>query len=202
MTVQPIYKNYITKFALIWAACFAVFVLAYVLLLAPQSQRADEFKREHARIAKQFKLAEDAFTGAAKARYNQEIGKLHEKLDDFAIVETDSSKLLVDIGNIARKLSIADLKIDVKNDQTQTPGTQSIGKTLAANYIYVSFKGSFLQFAKFLNQLERNKPIIFIDKFSITRSDKSNFDNDASMVLAVFVCPQDNGNENALLAGP
>jgi hypothetical protein len=75
-------------------------------------------------------------------------------------------------------------------------------KALGADYIYVSFKGNFNQFARFVNEMERHKPIIFVDKFTITRSDQSGFDNEINMVLAAFVCSPESSSASVVAAAP
>jgi hypothetical protein len=61
---------------------------------------------------------------------------------------------------------------------------------LSANHIDVRFTGSFLQFAAFLNMLERHRPVVFVDKFEIKRSQQDSLSHKVRMNLAVLVRSQ------------
>jgi len=55
------------------------------------------------------------------------------------------------------------------------------------NYIDISFNAGFSQFAALLNALERHWPVVFVDKFTITRSRQDNLERPVTMNLTVFV---------------
>jgi len=197
--VQSVYKKYITTAIIVWAGSFVLFMLVYVFVLSPQKQELNQIRQKLSQRDADFKRAVEAETGAAKARLDKELADLHSKVDSFVSVTGDSSKVLVDVGQIANELRVTDFSSKVnKNEQSKTLPTC---KVLAVDSIIVNFKGSFSQFARFINTLERHKPVIFADKFTISRSDKGNFANDINIVLAVLVCSQDGANSNTLLAG-
>jgi hypothetical protein len=198
--VQTVYKKYITTSAIIWTACIVLFVLAYVFVLSPQKETLNAKKALLAKTDADFIKATDAFTGVTKERLDRQIRQTREKMDTFVSIGEDSSKLAVDISQIANTLNVAGFSSKGQHDQSVA--TLPLCKALGADYIYVSFKGNFSQFARFINELERHKPIVFVDKFTIARSELSNFENEVSMVLAVFVCPQSGTNTNAVASAP
>jgi Tfp pilus assembly protein PilO len=198
--VQSVYKKYITTSVIVWAACFVLFVLAYVFLLGPQKETLNAKRQMLAKSDSDFKKATDAFTGVTKERLDKQVSQIREKLDTFALVGGDSSKLVVDLGQIASSLNVIGFSSKGQNDQSN--GKLPMCKALGADFIYVSFKGNFSQFARFINELERHKPIIFVDKFTITRSDQGSFDNEINMVLAVFVCSPASSNSSTVAAAP
>jgi hypothetical protein len=53
--------------------------------------------------------------------------------------------------------------------------------------IQIKFKSSFSQFAKFINLLERHKPVIFVDTFKIKLAANVNEGHQVEMVLTFFV---------------
>lgn len=197
--MQSVYKKYITTSAIIWAACCALFVLIYVLVLSPQKETLNAKKALIAKSDRDFTIATDAFTGATKQRLDKQIRQIREKIDPFASVGGDSSKLAVDLGQIANSLNVTGFSSKGQHEQSVTTLPQC--KALGADYIYVSFKGNFNQFARFVNELERHKPVVFVDKFTISRSEQGSFANDIMMVLAVFVCPQGGINANSVANG-
>jgi hypothetical protein len=183
----------------VWAACCVLFVLVYVFVLSPQGETLCAKKALIAKSDRDFTIATDAFTGATKQRLDNQIKQICEKLDTFASIGGDSSKLVVDLGQIANSLNV--MGFSSKGRQEQSAATLPQCKALGAEYLYVSFKGSFNQFARFINELERHKPVVFVDKFTITRSEQGSFDNEINMVLAVFVCPQVGVNTNVVANG-
>jgi hypothetical protein len=62
------------------------------------------------------------------------------------------------------------------------PGCQSLGRVSCR----ITFTGSFNQFAKIINILEQHKPIVFVEKFEIEKSLKSN-DHRVDMTWTIFV---------------
>jgi len=197
--VQTVYKKYITTSAIIWTACCVLFVLVYVFVLSPQKDTLNAKKSLLAKSERDFAIATDAFTGATKQRLDNQIRQIREKMDPFAAVGGDSSKLSVDLGQIANSLNV--IGFASKGQHEQSAATLPQCKSLGADYMYVSFKGNFSQFARFINELERHKPVVFVDKFMITRSEQGNFDHDVTMVLSVFVCPQSGITTNAVANG-
>jgi Tfp pilus assembly protein PilO len=199
--VQTVYKKYITISILIWSISFVLFVLAYMLVLGPQKTELDEIKQKLAQRDADFAKVVDAETGITKERLNKELAGLHSKIDDFVSVGGDSSKLVVDIGQVANELRVTSFSSKGSQNE-QSRAILPMCKVLGIDYFYISFKGSFGQFARFINAMERYKPVLFVDRFSITRSDNGSVDNDINIVLAVFVCPQNGAGSSALLAGP
>jgi hypothetical protein len=60
-------------------------------------------------------------------------------------------------------------------------------RNLQENYIETAFTSDFLQFASFLNALERHHPVIFVDRFKISYGDHGGMSNKADMTLSYFV---------------
>jgi len=89
-----------------------------------------------------------------------------------------------EIQKIAEEAKLASVKIDPSSGRSI--GTFSDCKYVSGHPITVNFEGSFKKFATFLNSLEKNVPVVFINTFSI---DKSGEDSDpkVTMELAVLV---------------
>jgi Tfp pilus assembly protein PilO len=198
--VQTVYKKYITTSIIIWAISFVLFMLAYVFVLSPQKDKLNALKQKLAQRDNDFERAVEADTGAMKARLDKQIADLQSKVGGFVVIGNDSSRLIVDIGQIANQLNV--VGFSSKGNKNEQSAVLPTCKVLGIDYFYISFKSNFSQFARFVNTLERHKPVVFVDKFSIARTDNGSFENDINIVLAVFVCPIDGINSNTLLAGP
>ncbi len=188
MTFIKTHKKYLTTAGLIWAACFVVFLLAYMLVLGPQKNYKNNIENE---IAERKQLYESALRAAqkeTKIRLNEEIERLRSRLKDFVIDFEDSTDLTFDISQIANEKKVASFSNKVKKSGGLSPIPDC--KYICENHIVVSFIGSFNQFATFLNALERHRPVIFVDKFTITRSGQDNSVYRVSLNVAALVKKQ------------
>lgn len=179
-----------------------IFMLVYMFVLTPQKSRLASAKQKLAQRDNDYSKVVAAQTGATKERLDKEIAGLHARIDPYVLLSDDTSKLNVDVTKTAAELGIRGLSMKGgQNDQSEK--TLTMCKVLTADTRIINFKGSFVQFARFINALERHKPIIFVDKFSMTRSSQGiPTENDASVVLAAYVCSPSGANSNVLVAGP
>ena len=176
---------------IIWAACFVAFLLAYILVLGPQKKHE---KRIESKLNESKQVYESALRAAqkeTKIRLNEQIQRLQSRLQDFVIDFEDSANLTFDISQIANEKNVASFSIKSKDSQ----GLSTIPefKYICENHIVISFIGGFNQFATFLNALERHRPVIFVDKFTITRSGQDDSGYQVSLNVAAFVKKQQDG---------
>lgn len=187
------YKKYLITTGLIWSGCLVLFLIIYIFVVGPQKQtRKQIFKTmvEKEELCNQsLKITTDEVSNYLET----EINELHNDLDGFTVDFEDSANLTFDISQIASKNGLKSFTIKSKEDTTNaTIPTKNDYKYLVNTNIDVSFTSGFNQFAMFLNALERYRPIIFVDNFIITRSEKDNFGHRIDMELSVLVKkPQD-----------
>ena len=188
MTVIKTYKKYLTTAGLIWAACFVVFLLVYVLVLGPQKNRK---RRVEGELAEKKQIYESALTASqkeTKARLNEHIEHLRNRLKDFVIDFDDSANLTFEISQIADDKKVASFSI--KGKDNLTPSGEPDCKYINENHIVISFIGGFNQFATFLNALERHRPVLLVDKFTIARSGQDDSVFRVNLNVAAFVRKQ------------
>jgi len=173
---------------LIWAACFVVFLLAYMLVLGPQKNYEKHIENK---LAEKKQVHESAIRAAqkeTKIQLNEQIERLQSRLKDFVIDFEDSANLTFDISQIANEKNVASFSIKTKDSL----GLSTIPecKYICENQIVISFIGGFNQFATFLNALERHRPVLFVDKFTMTRSGQDDSGCQVSLNVAAFVKKQ------------
>ncbi len=188
MTFIKTHKKYLTTAGLIWAACFVVLLLVYMFVLGPQKNYN---KRIENKLAEKKQVYESALRAArkeTKIRLNEQIERLQSRLKDFVVDFEDSANLTFDISQIANEKKVASFSSKVKKSR----GFSTIPdyKYIYENHIVISFIGDFNQFATFLNALERHRPVIFVDKFSITRSGRDDSVYQVSLNVAALVKKQ------------
>ena len=178
------YRKYFTKVALIWGGCFVLFFLIHILVMGPQKKSKKQVEEQLAEKKRLYDSALEATREETKLRLNEQIEHLRNKLRDFVL--EDLGNLTFDISQIAGEKKInppPTIKGKNKSKSSAKPKYDYISE----EQININFTASFNQFATFLNRLERHRPVVFIDRFTITRSRQGNSDHKVDMDLAVFV---------------
>jgi len=182
------HKRYLMTAGIIWAACFVVFLLAYIVMLGPQRKYEKSIENKLTERKQVYESALKAAQKETKIRLNEQIERLQSRLEDFVIDFENSANLTFDISQIANDKKVASFSI--KSKDGWGPSTISEAKYIRENHIVISFIGDFNQFATFLNALEKHRPVLFVDKFSITRSGQDDSAYQVSLNVAAFVKKQ------------
>ncbi len=190
--MKLIYKKNLMTVALIWAGCFVLIFLVYMFVLVPQSKSKKNIEEELAITERQYQFALKAAEEGTKIQLKRQIKQLQDKLGDFVVDSEGAANLTFDVGKIAREQNISSFNIEAKgrNVILEIPNCTYIGES----HIDISFTGRFNQFFVFLNTLERHRPVIFVDEFTVARSrgqDKS--EHRATLNVAVFVKKKQDG---------
>lgn len=168
MTFIKTHRKYLTTAGVIWAGCLVVFLIVYVLILGPQRNYDKRVESELAEKKQVYEFAVKAAQEETKIRLNEQIESLQSRLGDFVIDFEGSANLTFDISQIASEKKIVSFSIKNKDNKglVAIPDCSYIFE----NQININFTGGFNQFAVFLNALERHRPVIFVDEFTISRS--------------------------------
>lgn len=181
-------KKLFTIVAFIWAGSLVLFVLAYIIVLSPQQKSRQEVETEFTQTKRKYDSVIEMSREETKARFKEELESLQNKLKDFAFDFEDSPNLTFDISQIANEKKVESFSIKTQEDRINS---ERLGlKYLQENQVNINFAGNFNQFATFLNTLERNRPVVFVDNFRITRSPREELGHKVNMKLAVFVRKQ------------
>jgi len=186
--MKPIYKKHLTTVALIWTGSFVLFLFVYMLVIAPQQNSKKQIAKELAEKKQIYDSALKATHEESKTKLNKQIKELENSLKEFVIDGEDTANLIFDISQIASNKKVGSFRIGVKDKR----GTSDIPncKHICESHIGISFMAGFNQFATLLNALERHRPVVFVDKLQITRSDDDNSSHQVNMDLTVFVKKQ------------
>ena len=184
------YKKYLVKIAIAWAACLALFVLAYIFVLGAQIDSIKRLDNEFAKKKQQYEKALLAASEKAKAGLNEEIEGMRDILKGFVVDLEDSANLTFDIGQIANEEKVSSFSIESKDKRgsLEIPDCNSI----CESHIDIDFVAGFNQFATFVNALERHRPVIFVNEFAIARSNRGELAYQVSLDVAAFVKKRQN----------
>jgi len=162
-------KKYLIASGVISSACFVILLLAYMFIVRPQKNAK---RLVESRLAEKQQVYESALRAAkeeTKIRLNEQIESLQNRLKDFVAEFEDSATLTFDLSQIAEEKKVASFGSKVKTNRGITRNKDEY-KYIHENQINISFTGDWNQFATFLNSLERHRPIIFVDQFTIARA--------------------------------
>jgi len=195
MSFLKTYKKNIQISAVIWMMCMIAFALSYFFVIMPQNHSKKVLNKELEKKKQEYQSAQNAAKEETKKKALEEIDKLREKLDDFTIDFRNSSNLTFLIGQIARENNVNSLNIINKNNPVIPKANESA--KVIENHLELRFRANFSQFAAFLNQLERSEPVLFVNKFTIIRSDLKDELCNITMDIASFIrTQQENDNTN------
>ncbi len=185
--MKSVYKEYFTKVALVWVGCFILFVFVYMLVLAPQKNSKEQLEKQLEGKKQIYNSALKATQKETQIQLKKQIEHLRNKLKDFVINFEDSTDVTFDISQIANAKEVTSFSIETsKRDISRAPTMSD--KYIFESHIDISFStADFNQFAALLNELERHRPVIFVDSFAITRSYRGGSDREVNMTLAVLV---------------
>ena len=176
-------KKYLSKILFVWAGFFFVALQMYIFVLAPQIKEKKRLGDELAKISERYQQAQDAASEADRMRLNKQIDSLKNEAGGFAVSVEDSANLTFDISRLADQLKLSALAVKTRGDEP----IQNCSH-ICENRILINFTSAFNQFFALINALERHRPVVFVDTFSITRpSQQVQEGNEVTMELAVFV---------------
>ena len=183
--MQPIHKKYLTIIAVTWGCSLVVLSALYIGLLSP---RKDVFKFMEGELAEkklEYTRSKAAGDEKVRAQWNQELMQLKDKLGSFVADIDDLDSLVFGISKVAGKINV---------DSFSSRGTGGELYSIIPNYdrigyteIAINFNCTFTKFARFINALERYRPVIFIDEYSISQSSGDLLGHRVNMLLNVLV---------------
>ncbi len=178
-------SRYFKTVGAVWGGCLVVLVLAYILVIGPQRKLRHRADKELEAKQQMYHAVIKAAQEENRVKLNEQIEQLRNRVNDFVTEFEDSANLTFDISQIASDNQVDSFRIKTR-EQRGSSGTDD-GEYVREEHLAVSFEAGFNQFATFLNALERHEPVVFVDKFTITRSKQEDSAHKVSMDLAFFV---------------
>ncbi len=180
------YKDYLIKVGIVWAVCFGLFAAVYLFALGPQLKAKSRTTQQFKETMEAYNTAQQMAREETKIKLRERIEQLGADLNKYMVDNSSTANLVFDISNIANETELEGFSIGVREKITGRDSLQC--NYIDESQINVSFRvKDFYQFATFLNRLERNEPVVFVDKFEISRSRNSSTGHQVSMNLSAFI---------------
>jgi Tfp pilus assembly protein PilO len=182
------YEKYFKTVALVWASCFILSLLIYVMAISPQRKGIEQLEQQITEKRQLYEAILKINQHDTQIAMKEQMEQWRGKLKDFIATPEEMAGLTFDIGQIANSIKVDAFSVKPQSDR-ESQGVSS-GDYIRENQINVKFKASFNKFAAFLNAMERHRPVIFVDKFVINRVEQEELTNQVNMDLLVFVQKQ------------
>ncbi|MHC4216142.1 MAG: hypothetical protein ACYSWP_22540 [Planctomycetota bacterium] len=185
--MKPVHLKLLVTSGLIWGCSFAILGAAYMCLIFPQTKAERDINAkltERKQVHQEYKFANSE---RARRERNEKIKMLDEKLALYVAEEKAIDNLQFDIASIADAVNVTNFsstsKSIIDDSFLEIPNCSYIGYTL----IDIEFTTSFNNFARFVNELERRDPIIFVEELTISRNNEKPDENLAKIALSAFI---------------
>jgi regulator of replication initiation timing len=178
------YRKYILAMGIVWTVSLVLFSLVYYVVIAPQLKVKNQVFKESTEKKQQFESALSAAQEENKKKLAVEVEELKTRLSDYVSEYEESANLTFSISRIAADKQVSDFT--VKTYEQGRVQDAIVSNNLQENHIEIAFASNFLQFASFLNTLERHQPVIFVDRFKVLRGDHGGSTDKADMTLSYF----------------
>jgi hypothetical protein len=179
------YRKYLVTLGIVWGATLVLCAVAYYFLIVPQMRTKAKLTKEATEKKAQFDMALSASLEENKKKLAAEVESLRTKVSNYVSEYEDFANQTFAISRMAGDKQVS--AFTVKTAEQDRQQDQLKAKNLQENKIEVAFSSDFMQFANFLNTLERHQPVVFVDRFKLQRGDQGTTSNKVDMSLSFFV---------------
>jgi hypothetical protein len=170
---------------IVWGASLVLFAIAYYLVIIPQLKVKTQLIKESTEKKSKFNMALNASLEENKKKLAAEVGSLRDRLNNYVSEYEDFANQTFAISRIAGDKQVS--AFTVKTPEQDRQPALLTAKNLQENKMEIAFSSDFIQFANFLNTLERHQPVVFVDRFKVQRGDQGVNSNKVDMSLSFFV---------------
>ena len=198
--MNPIHRKSLIILVLLWGGSFIVLSVIHMFLMLPQRKESGLLVQKLMQKKLMYDSSRAAVSEQARGTLTQKVRELTGELDRFVSDVDELDGIWFGVSGIADEIGV---------DSFQSKGIDSESYSAIPNCydvgtasVEVSFSGSFSKFARFVNQLERYEPVVFIDDFAIARSRREDSGPETKLLLSVFVrIPEEDKIENGTTSG-
>jgi hypothetical protein len=157
----------------VWGAGVVLFGAVFLLCYLPQHELTAQVQYRFQESSREAAIAKQAASAEANELIEQQARQALEKLGAFTVSSDRVSSLVFEIGRMADSLKLQGysskyLDLPMRSVKAAEP------RLLSEAWLSVEFSGSYEQFARFVNLLERNQPAVFVEKAFVTRGQTEN----------------------------
>ncbi len=182
-------KEKIRKFATILLFVWIIFFIGigafyYFVIMPQKSKLTNLFAKVEYEIETNL-VAAQAKEERAKKLMDEKMVRACQLLNNFLIDKEEVNNLVFDFKKLADDSDISDFtgSHDPSSSYTKMAGLENI----LEGSMRMNFSGDYNNFIKLVNNLERYQPVVFVDRFDISRIRKNSASSNMNITLTFFV---------------
>lgn len=164
---KSILQKYAIAVAGVWGVFLVIAVLLYALVLGPQLSQIDTLHKNMQTAVEDYTLAQRAHNPGIQQQIQERLEKTVQTLNEFTINTEAASRLTVLISQLAAQHKLNEFAVKTR-EMTPTLGGQEKTEITEA-WLELTFSAPFNHCAAYINALERNEPVIFIESADILK---------------------------------
>jgi hypothetical protein len=180
-----------------WLAALLLLTGFYLFVYAPKSDKLARLKTVIAQKQKKYEFAKDVQKPEKRQKLVNKLDELQQKVNKFSIPDEKAPSLTFSISEAASRLNVNEFTSAARRKKDNESIIMKGYKHLGENRIIVEFESPYYGFASFINQMELNDPVIFVDKFNIKSSGVGKKYHPVTIVLSVLVRHDENQEKNS-----
>jgi len=178
-------NRYVVIVTAAWVPCLALAAAFCLLAIRPQVQRDQELRTKLAEAKSLYAVAQEAAKKEDQVRMAETVERLRGRVSDFAARLEAAPDLAFEIAQLANESGVGSFAMRPRKKQRldTLPDCDRIGE----KRIDISFTSPFHGFATLLSALERHRPVLFVESFTISHSRVQSSEPEVNMELAVLI---------------
>lgn len=183
-------KQYWIIVGCVWLIGLLLSVAAFGLVLMPQEARFSQVHKQLKAGQDEIELARTASLDSTQAKQVEELESLRTQLRCFSTSPMKQDGLVFEVSRLASDLKLEEYAGKTRDD-VEKKSHSAVKTPLDRMFLDLKFLGTFDQFARFVNELERNHPVLFIENASIARTNDETNLHQVKLLLSFLVDTND-----------
>jgi hypothetical protein len=183
--MNAICKKCFRAVSIVWGVSVIAALIVNMIVITPQKERKEKIRQQLIEKKQMYQTILSIGKQKTRDRLGKQMEQWRNNLNDFVASPEGMAGLTFDIGRIAKDTKIDSFSITPQSNRESKNMADS--RYINENQMNLNFKSSFNKFAVFLNALERHRPVIFVNEFSITHVERADLVNQVNMDLSVFI---------------
>lgn len=172
------------RWLIAWLVALAALAGFHFIVVARAADNLEASRSQVAGKIERYNLLRGAGSTQEQGRLKRQQDELAEQYTSFVFDANALSKLDFEIRNMAEEKGLSDF-------EGRRVGTvTAIGKTkltrIAQRNLVLSFSGSYADVLGFVNSLERNYPVVFVDQFTLQLAEEGQAGLSCTMECSVI----------------
>jgi hypothetical protein len=163
------FSFYTIAAGIVWIACFGFMGVGTLLSGGTFNPSLEQARRDLQESREKLTFAENAGKEETKRKAGERFTKTQESLNTFTCPSSAESALIFQIGQLAHSLELK--KFTGRIPESSPEKTLEKSERIVEGWLAVEFVADYLRTAAFINSLECNNPVLFVESISMSRSE-------------------------------